>query len=113
MICAPRELPGTKSPARRGLPHTALLVTVVSVFSFLALLFTSAVATAQETTGRIMGRVTDMSTGQPLSGMTVILQGDQGEDAALTDDRGEYSFVNLHVGTYVVRFYNANSATNV
>ncbi|MEP6653101.1 MAG: carboxypeptidase regulatory-like domain-containing protein [Myxococcales bacterium] len=113
MICAPGKLLGTKSAGRRGLPGTALLVTVVSVFSLLTLLFTSGVANAQETTGRIMGRVTDMSTGQALSGMTVILQGDQGEDAALTDDRGEYTFVNLHVGTYVVRFYNANSATNV
>src|SRR5688500_9039338 len=60
-----------------------------------------------------MGRVTDMATGQPLSGITVILQGPQGEDASLTDDTGEYTFVNLRIGLYVVRFYSANSATNV
>lgn len=70
-------------------------------------------ARAQETTGRIIGRVTDEATHTPQAGVTVVLQGKQGEDATLTDDGGEYSFVNLAVGTYAVRFYNATSATNV
>jgi hypothetical protein len=70
-------------------------------------------AQAQQTTGTISGRVTDMTTGTPLSGITVILQGAQGEDAALTDDAGQYTFVNLPVGVYVVRFYNASSSTKV
>jgi hypothetical protein len=70
-------------------------------------------ARAQETRGRIAGRVTDLATGQPLAGITVILQGEQGEDASLTDDQGLYTFVNLAVGKYVVRFYNASSSTKV
>lgn len=70
-------------------------------------------AEAQETTGRIVGLVTDEATRTPQVGVTVILQGSQGEDASLTDDRGEYTFVNLTVGTYTVRFYNATSSTNV
>lgn len=87
---------------------------IVALWSvFLAALLVSARARAQETTGRLVGRVSDAGTGKPLSGITVILQGQQGEDAALTDDEGEYAFVNVHIGTYVVRFYNANSSTKV
>jgi hypothetical protein len=70
-------------------------------------------ARAQEVKGRIIGHVTDLSTGQPLAGLTVILQGQQGEDAALTDEAGNYSFASLAVGTYTVRFYSASSAINV
>ncbi|MBC8132843.1 MAG: carboxypeptidase regulatory-like domain-containing protein, partial [Deltaproteobacteria bacterium] len=84
-----------------------------AAFAFAAVLLQSSAAFAQGITGRITGRVTDIATGQPQSGMTVILQGAQGEDATLTDDRGEYNFVNLQVGKYVVRFYNANSTTKV
>jgi hypothetical protein len=75
--------------------------------------FAARPAAAQETTGRIVGLVTDEATHTPQVGVTVILQGSQGEDASLTDDRGEYTFVNLTVGTYTVRFYNATSSTNV
>lgn len=95
----------------RNRRNLALLTGLAGVVLFLFL--AAAPASAQETTGRIVGRVTDLGTGQPLSGVTVILQGEQGEDASLTDDLGEYSFVNLRVGTYVVRFYNANSPTKV
>ncbi|HEX2659811.1 MAG TPA: TonB-dependent receptor [Polyangia bacterium] len=70
-------------------------------------------AFAQETTGRIVGRIIEEATHAPAAGLTVVLQGQQGEDATLTDENGEYSFVNLAVGTYVVRFYNATSSTNV
>jgi carboxypeptidase family protein len=67
-------------------------------------------AYAQETTGRVTGRVTDKDTGTPLGGATVIVSGPQGEDATLTDDHGEYNFTSLPVGTYVIRFYAANTA---
>ncbi len=73
----------------------------------------SGVARAQETTGRIVGVVTDEASGAPLAGVTVVLQGKQGEDATLTDDRGNYEFVNLAIGTYAARFYNATSSSNV
>ena len=49
----------------------------------------------------------------PLGGVTVVLQGPQGEDATLTDDKGEYHFTSLPVGTYVIRFYVANTAAQV
>jgi len=97
-------------PTKRAL---ALLTGLAGVVLVVWLFLAAAPASAQETTGRIVGRVTGLGTGQPLSGITVILQGEQGEDASLTDDSGEYSFVNLRVGTYVVRFYNANSPTKV
>ena len=82
---------------------------VVVAMSLLA----GGVARAQETTGRLTGRVTDKDTGLPLGGVTVIVQGPQGEDATLTDDRGEYHFTSLPVGTYMIRFYVANASAQV
>ncbi len=79
----------------------------------LALLVLGGAARAQETTGRVTGRVSDQDTGMPMGGVTVIMQGPQGEDATLTDDRGEYRFTSLPVGTYVIRFYAANTSTQV
>src|SRR3977135_2126988 len=75
----------------------------------LALLAASSVAYAQETTGRVTGRLPDQDTGAPLGGVTVIVQGPQGEDATITDSKGEYYFSSLSVGTYVIRFYVANT----
>ncbi len=68
---------------------------------------------AQEVTGGVTGRVTDQDSGTPLGGVTVIMQGPQGEDATLTDDKGEYYFTTLSIGTYTVRFYVANTSTQV
>jgi hypothetical protein len=79
----------------------------------LALLLAGGLARAQETTGRVTGRVADKDTGMPIGGVTVIMQGPQGEDATLTDDRGEYQFTTLPIGTYVIRFYAANASTQV
>jgi hypothetical protein len=79
----------------------------------LALLLGAGAAQAQETTGRVTGRVTDQETGLPLGGVTVIVAGPQGEDAVITSDKGEYSFTTLPVGTYVIRFYAANTSTQV
>ncbi|HEY8924182.1 MAG TPA: carboxypeptidase regulatory-like domain-containing protein, partial [Polyangia bacterium] len=98
-------------PRRRRAPSAALILAALAACAGVGL--TGRVARAQETTGRIVGQVTDEATHTPQVGVTVILQGQQGEDAALTDDRGEYSFVNLALGTYTVRFYNATSSTNV
>jgi Carboxypeptidase regulatory-like domain/TonB-dependent Receptor Plug Domain len=79
----------------------------------LALLLAGGVAHAQETTGRVTGRVSDQDTGTPMGGVTVIMQGPQGEDATLTDDKGEYRFTSLPIGTYVIRFYAANTSAQV
>jgi len=77
----------------------------------LALLLSGGIARAQDVTGKITGRVTDKDSGQPLSGVTVIVQGPQGDDATLTSNTGDYYFSSLPVGTYVIRFYMANSST--
>jgi len=77
------------------------------------LLAAGGIARAQETTGRVTGRVTDKDTNAPLGGVTVVLQGPQGEDATLTDDKGEYLFTSLPVGPYVLRFYAANATSQV
>jgi len=79
----------------------------------LALLLGASAARAQETTGSVTGRVTDQDTGLPLGGVTVIVAGPQGEDAVITSNSGEYSFTTLPIGTYVIRFYAANTATQV
>ncbi len=68
------------------------------------------VAHAQETTGRITGRVSEKDTGLPIGGVTIIVQGPQGEDATLTDDRGEYRFSSLPSGSYFIRFYASPTA---
>jgi hypothetical protein len=73
----------------------------------------SRAAWAQETTGRVTGRVTDKDSGAPMGGVTVIVQGPQGEDATVTDDKGHYQFTGLAVGTYVIRYYVANTSTQV
>jgi hypothetical protein len=78
-----------------------------------AFLLMGGVARAQETSGRITGRVTDQDTGAPLDGVTVIVQGPQGEDATVSDKAGHYEFQNLKIGTYVLRFYVANNSTQV
>src|SRR3954463_11754143 len=77
------------------------------------LLASGGIARAQEITGRVTGRVSDKDTNMALGGVTVVLQGPQGEDATLTDDTGLYQFSSLPVGTYVIRFYVANSLTQV
>ncbi len=71
------------------------------------------VAFAQETTGRVVGTVTDQTSGAAIGGVTVIVQGPQGEDATITDDAGQYSFSSLPVGTYTIRYYLANTSTQV
>jgi hypothetical protein len=76
----------------------------------LSLLLLGGVAQAQDVTGRITGRVVDKDSGQPLSGVTVIVQGPRGDEASITDASGSYYFSALSVGTYVVRFYVANSS---
>jgi hypothetical protein len=61
----------------------------------------------------VTGTVTDQDTNAPLAGVTVIAQGPQGEDAAVTDGKGQYLFTSLSVGTYTVRFYVATTNAQV
>jgi hypothetical protein len=77
------------------------------------LLAAGGTARAQDITGRITGRVVDQDTSAPLAGVTVIVVGPQGEDATITDEKGDYLFNSLPVGTYLLRFYAANTAATV
>jgi hypothetical protein len=86
---------------------------VATALGVALLLAVGGIARAQDMTGRVTGRVSDKDTNMPLGGVTVVLQGPQGEDATLTDDKGEYHFTSLPVGTYVIRFYVANAAAQV
>jgi hypothetical protein len=63
------------------------------------------VARAQQTGGHIVGRVSDATSEAPMPGLTVVAQGPQGEDATLTDDRGEFRLSALPVGTYQLKVY--------
>jgi hypothetical protein len=84
-----------------------------AIFLSLTLLAVSTTAWAQETTGRVTGTVSDQDTNAPLAGVTVIVQGPQGEDATVSDAKGQYLFTSLAVGTYTVRFYVANTSAQV
>ncbi len=101
---------GLMNRIRRGAIAVGLATSAFTLVSLGA----SHPAFAQEvTTGRVTGRVSDQDTGASLAGVTVIVQGPQGEDATITDDKGTYQFTGLVVGTYTIRFYLANSATQV
>ena len=52
------------------------------------------------TTGKISGKVTDASSGNPLSGVNVIIEGTS--MGAATDMEGDYFIINVPPGTYTV-----------
>lgn len=66
-------------------------------------------------TGKLSGRVTDKSTGEPLVGANIIVVGTTMGAAADID--GYYSVLNLRPGTYTVRYqyigYNAEVVANI
>ena len=53
------------------------------------------------TTGKIMGKVTDSSTGEPLIGVNVFIK--ESNLGAATDGDGQYFIINIPVGIYSVR----------
>ena len=62
-------------------------------------------AVASPTSGAIFGRVVDQDTQQPLDGVTVVASGPQGDQAVLTDGKGQYELRGLPIGDYLVRFF--------
>jgi hypothetical protein len=70
-----------------------------------ALLAVPLPAAAGPTTGAIFGRVVDLDTREPLDGVTVVASGPQGDQAALTDGKGQYELRGLPIGDYQVRFF--------
>jgi hypothetical protein len=101
------------SQRKRGLMNRIRGAATALGLALLVVVGVEGVARAQDITGGVVGRVSDKDTGMPLGGVTVIMQGPQGEDATLTDDKGDYYFLSLPVGTYTVRFYAANASTQV
>lgn len=65
----------------------------------LAFLLPTSLAWGQS--GRIAGRVTDASTGEPLPGVNVVIDGTT--QGATTDVDGYYSIINVRPGTYNLR----------
>lgn len=66
-------------------------------------------AFAQFTTGTLFGKAVDPATGAPVQGVTVIVSGPQGDQAALTGDDGSYQIAALPIGEYLVQFYPIDS----
>ena len=77
----------------------------VLVLALVALFATSALATAQNPTGQIFGKVTDQS-GAVMPGVTVTLTGPilLQPQTAVTSETGSYQFPSLEVATYTVKF---------
>ena len=75
------------------------------VLAFAALFAVSGVASAQQQTGEIFGKVTD-SSGAVLPGVTVTLSAPHLLQplTAVTSDTGTYQFPRLPIGTYEVKF---------
>jgi len=68
----------------------------------LALAAFTAVASAQSLTGSVAGKITDQQ-GAVLPGVTVTLTGKMGTKTQQTDASGEYRFLGLEPGPYVVK----------
>lgn len=51
-------------------------------------------------TGKISGRITDASTGEPLVGVNMLLENTS--QGAATDSRGNYTILNVHGGKYTL-----------
>lgn len=52
-------------------------------------------------TGIITGHVSDLATGDPIEGVLISLDGE--EDVATTDVQGNYTMIDVEIGTYTVR----------
>jgi Carboxypeptidase regulatory-like domain/TonB-dependent Receptor Plug Domain len=64
---------------------------------------------SSQTAGSVVGQVVEKESGRPLGGVTVVIQGPQGDQGTITGDDGSYELHALPVGTYVVRFYFGNA----
>lgn len=71
------------------------------VFGMLVLLLAFASVVTAQTTGKIQGQVTDATTGEPLPGVNVLMEGTN--RGAATDINGEYFILNVSPGKYVLR----------
>ena len=74
----------------------------ISAFFFALIVLVAGVASAQETTGKIAGRIAD-SQGLGVPGATVSVTGPQGVKSVVTDGEGRYVVSFLTPGTYGVK----------
>ena len=73
---------------------------IILIFGILIL---SSVLLSQETqTGNLMGRVIDAETSYPLGNVTIIVQ--ELEKGVYSNEKGQYSIMNLPVGNYSISF---------
>ncbi len=77
------------------------ITTLVILVGFASALL-ARTAGAQSLTGSVSGKVTDQQ-GAALPGVTVTLTGKMGTKTATTDDKGDYRFLGLEPGPYVVK----------
>ena len=85
----PGSAPRASAPARRLCWRLLALVVLLTPLS----------AAAQ---GKIAGRVTDATTGEPLIGVNVVIEGTQ--QGSVTDVDGNYVIVNVRPGEYTLLF---------
>jgi hypothetical protein len=86
-------------------PASRWVASIVALAMILIATALPRLARAEATTGRVFGRVTDQLTGAPLPGLTVVAHGPQGDEATLSDDRGDFAFAGLTVGSYILQVY--------
>ena len=72
------------------------------IIIFLTLMFVFYQFSAAATTGKITGVVTDFETGEPITGVNVIIE--DNEMGAATNRDGYYSIINVPPGEYTLRF---------
>src|SRR4051794_14902356 len=58
-----------------------------------------------QTTGSVVGQVTEQDSGKPIAGVTVVITGPQGDQGDITGEDGSYTIRSLPIGTYMVHFY--------
>src|SRR6202041_418203 len=85
------------------LNRVLLALTCVLTFSFLSLTFTATTVYAQETTAGLQGTIKD-GTGAVIPNATVTISSPTlvGDKTTLADKQGNYRFVNLPPGPYIV-----------
>ncbi|MBC8181804.1 TonB-dependent receptor [candidate division KSB1 bacterium] len=78
-----------------------LLVVIVSIFSFVNLF--------AQTTGKIVGNISDETTNEPLVGANISIEGTT--KGAATDLNGDYYIINIPPGSYTLRVQMMGYAT--
>ncbi len=90
-------------PKQRGVPAVLLIGGAVAAAAVALWFATRAQAAPPPPTpglANLYGKVTDADTGSPLAGVLVALDGMQ----AYTDSGGNYAFIEMEPGAYVLQF---------